>query len=471
MKTLFSKILLAQVVTVLLALLVVMLITRVNLERGLAQFVESQEAVMLESAATSLADLYQRRDGWGDLRDNPRAWDRILRQARPADRPGPGPGRLSADDENLPDIAMLQPMERLRMRNRLYLLDETGALVAGVSYSPSKAGNQADVMVEGKLVGRVGFHARGSRLPQNAQRFLRSQVKTLLWSGLITLVLASLLAYLVARHLVRPVQLLDETVKQLSDGCYENHVEVKTNDEIGRLARNVNHLADTLQSNQSARRRWMADIAHELRTPLAILQGEVESLQDGVREVDDRLLASLAEETRQLSKLVDDLQTLALSDIGALNIERQPVDLAVLIETLAEAFRNRLEDKGIALELSLQATREAQVDPDRMRQLFNNLLENCVRYVEPGGQVRLVLFSEAESVGVTMEDSGPGVEENRREQLFERFYRVEPSRTRSAGGSGLGLAICRNIVEAHGGSIQASSSPLGGLRITFSLAG
>jgi two-component system sensor histidine kinase BaeS len=469
-KSLFLKILLAQVLTILTALLVVTLITRVSLEQGLKQFLEAQEQTVLQSAATMLAEFYEDRGGWGLLRNNPQAWERILRASRPNDRPGrggPPSMRPQAANENLPDIALWQPMERLRLRNRLFLLDEQGQHLAGAPLPGSEPFARVDVLSGEQVVGQVGFAPMGNSLPATAQRFLRSQATILFWSGLITLALASLLAYAVARHLSRPVRELDQTVRELTDGRFTERVRVRTRDEIGRLAHNVNRLAETLESNRTARRRWMADIAHELRTPIAILKGEVEALQDGVRPADQAFLVSLAEEISQLTILVDDLQTLALSDTGALNIDRQSLDLAALIRTLAQAFEHRLQQRGITLELILPESLLANADAGRMRQLFNNLLENCVRYVEQGGQVRLAAIEEGQKIKIVLEDSGPGVAPGTHEKLFDRLYRGEPSRSRATGGSGLGLAICRSIVEAHGGRIHADASPLGGLRITF----
>jgi two-component system sensor histidine kinase BaeS len=160
-------------------------------------------------------------------------------------------------------------------------------------------------------------------LPPEAQRFLRGQLRVLMVSLLIALGLATLLGYTLARHLSRPVGRLDETVRKLARGQFEERARVASQDEIGRLAGNVNRLAETLERNRSARRRWMADIAHELRTPLAVLKGEVEALTDGVRQSDGRMLASLGEEIDHLSALVDDLQALALADAGALNLQQE----------------------------------------------------------------------------------------------------------------------------------------------------
>jgi two-component system, OmpR family, sensor histidine kinase BaeS len=527
MKSLFAKILLAQVVAVVLALCVVMAITRSSLDRGFIGFLERQEKAVLEYLAPALAELYSEQGGWAFLRDRPENWRRVLRQARQS-RTEPGapepwpPGLREAGprdpgtqepgpyepgpSEPAPHAALhpagdeplhwLRPFDRLRLRDRLFVLDHDRKHVAGAA-----ATNVSDLRLEaieagGAVVGWIGFVPMREGVPPEAQRFLHEQLRVLVASLLIALGLAALLGYALARHLSRPVRRLDETVRDLSRGQFEKRAQVAGGDEIGRLGANVNRLAETLEKNRSARRRWMADIAHELRTPLAILKGEVAALSDGVRQADERMLASLGEEIDHLSALVDDLQALALADAGALNLRQEHVDLRALTRQVCEAFRDRLAGRNIGLELATPHGVTVSADLQRLGQLLHNLLENCVRYVETGGHVRVGLELGVGSVSgsadraadqaadqvagpaprpaarvarLVVEDSGPGVGDGQLERLFERFYRVEEGRSRAGGGSGLGLSICRSIAEAHGGRIWATRSRLGGLAVHLEL--
>jgi two-component system sensor histidine kinase BaeS len=309
----------------------------------------------------------------------------------------------------------------------------------------------------------------GKVLPPEAERFLAGQFQVLSASLLIALGLAALLGLLLSRHLSRPVRELARTVTRLSRGQYEVRVAAAGRDETARLARTVNQLAENLERNRSARHRWMADIAHELRTPVAILKGEIEALADGVRKPDKQVLTSLVEEVDQLACLVDDLQTLALADAGALDLRREPLDLCGLIQQVATAFRERLAERGITLELDLPQGVTAVGDARRLRQLMHNLLENCARYADPEGWVRIGVSATPTGVSLSVEDSGPGVSDTRLERLFDRFYRGDESRSRAGGGSGLGLSICRNIVEAHGGRIRAARGDSGGLAVYIEL--
>jgi len=363
----------------------------------------------------------------------------------------------------------LRSLDRLQLRDRLFLLDADREQVAGAPVKAAEPGTLEPVVLRGDTVGWVGFTPMSEVLPPAAANFLADQAKVLSISLLAALALASLLGFLLARQLSRPLQELAGTVTRLSHGQYHERARIAGDDDIGRLAQVVNLLAETLEKNRSVRHRWMADIAHELRTPVAILKGEIEALTDGVRQPDERTLASLAEEADHLTVLVNDLQALALADAGALNLNRQLTDLAALARQVADTVEDHLAGRGIKLQLALPERIVLMADPQRLRQLLHNLFANSVRYTETDGWVKLAAEKDAGAILLSIEDSGPGVSDEHLDRLFERFYRVEQARTRSGGGSGLGLAICRNIVEAHGGRIRAEHGAAGGLVIRVDL--
>jgi two-component system sensor histidine kinase BaeS len=461
-----------------------MAITRASLNRGFIDFLERQEAAVLDITAPALADLYEARGGWEFLRDQPENWYSILRQTRKllpgGDERGRGPprmGRPSAERGPGPvggpppdhPLRWLRSLDRLQLRDRLFLLDSDRVFLAGAPVEDLADLTLQEIRVGEASVGWIGFAPMGKILPPEAERFLLGQVRVLSAAFLIALALAALLGFLLARQLSRPVRELMGTVTELAHGHYDKRATGAGRDEIGRLSEAVNSLAATLEKNRSIRQRWMADIAHELRTPVAILKGEIEALADGVRQADSSSLASLGEEIDQLAALVDDLQTLALSDAGALNLRRERIDLAALVQAATEPFGERLAGRGIALELDLPKAAEIPGDAQRLRQLLHNLLENNLRYVESGGWVRIRLKATSRGVQLTVEDSGPGVPDGQLDRLFDRFYRAEHGRSRTGGGSGLGLSICRNIAEAHGGSIWAEPGRSGGLAISVEL--
>jgi len=474
MKSLFTKILLALGASTVLALLLTMVISRAVLHHGFMKFLEQQEESQLLNLAPELAVVYQKSGSWKFLENQPRSWMRLLKQTRPDGvlppdeapskfDPRPPPGTLSG-----PDRASL-PGDAHHLWQRLFLLDEKRQWVAGASNTGEIIPRLVPVTVDGVTVGWLGFiQAREASAPE-ARGFLAFQTQALLLSLLVALLVALTLAWLLARHLSGPVLKLRGTVQHLTRGNFDTRASVDTHDEIGELARNINRLAETLQKNETARRRWTADVAHELRTPLSILQGELEAVKDGVRSYTPALLDSLQEEVLHLAQLVEDLQTLALADAGALNVHLQSVDLVELILQTLGAFEARIKAAGLRLETALPARLTIPADAQRLRQLLHNLLENSCRYTDSGGRIRVGLQQEDTSVLLVIEDSAPGPDAVQRAQLFDRFYRAEPSRGRSGGGSGLGLAICRNLVEAHGGEISAEQSGLGGLLIRIRL--
>ncbi len=481
MKSFFTKILVYQVIAVIVALIVVAVITRVSLNLGFRDFLQTQETAVLEAGIPVLAEIYQQNGSWQQLRNDPERWARIWHNGRmqqdlalprgPRLRPGPGRNQRPPPPQRDPRSARwMRAADRGMLRERLFLLDEEQKRVAGARVNSTEGLELQAIESEGDIVGWIGFTPAGKVLPPEAQRFLRGQVLITAIALAVALVVAVALSLLLARHLSRPVRQLDQTVDSLSHGDYEARATVSTLDETGRLAGHINQLAATLEKNRSARRRWMADIAHELRTPVAILKGEVEALSDGVRPVNERMTQSLHEEIGHLSSLIDDLQTLALSDAGALNIHKEAVDLQLLVQQCAEAFRDRLAQRRIDLQVMTEKL-EVKVDSQRLRQLLQNLLENSSRYVEDGGQVTVRQSAMNGGFEVVVEDSGPGLTEKQISRLFERFYRVDESRSRTGGGTGLGLSICRNIAEAHSGRIEATQSSSGGLSIRVEIPG
>jgi two-component system sensor histidine kinase BaeS len=276
---------------------------------------------------------------------------------------------------------------------------------------------------------------------------------------------------LLARQLIRPIRRLATAANKLASGDYDTRIKVASHDELGELAVDFNKLSETLKKNEGLRRQWITDISHELRTPLAVLRGEIEAMQDGIRSPDMDRLRSLHVEVLSLTKLVDDLYGLSLSDMGALTYKLAPLELGAVIEEVVNAFETRFRKKNITLKIkqSLNGPLTVNGDVEALHQLFTNLAENSYRYTDTGGQCEIDIDAEGNRVIVEVRDSAPGVPEDALPNLFERLYRVDTSRSRALGGSGLGLSICKNLVEAHSGEISVHESPLGGLTVRVSM--
>ena len=276
-----------------------------------------------------------------------------------------------------------------------------------------------------------------------------------------------------ARSLRRMSMPLDELLNasnRVAGGDYSTRVEEKGPPEVRSLTEAFNSMAGKLEVNDKQRRNMLADISHELRSPITIMQGNLEGMIDGVYTTDVERLKSLYDETQILSRLVDDLRTLALAESGALRLKREPTDLGLLIREVVSAFESLAQEKEIKVELSIEDVDEVEVDPQRVREVLSNLVSNALRYSPSQGEIKIGVTEsvsgvrEARSVLVYVQDSGPGIEVEDLSRIFDRFYKSSDS-----GGMGLGLSIAKYLVEAHGGKIWAESEAGQGTKISFTL--
>jgi two-component system sensor histidine kinase BaeS len=270
------------------------------------------------------------------------------------------------------------------------------------------------------------------------------------------------------RRVSAPLDNLLEASSKVADGDFSARVEEKGPPEVRALTRGFNSMAERLQVNDQQRRKMLADVSHELRTPITVIQGYVEGILDGLYPADEARLKSIIEETQILSRLVDDLRTLALAESGPLPLKREAVDLAELIHDALAGFESQAVEKEINIELSLEETEELEVDPQRLHEVLSNLISNALRYTPQGGVVNVRLTEAGpgleRSAIISVEDNGPGIESTILPHVFDRFYKSSDS-----GGMGLGLSIAKYIVEAHGGKIWAQSEVGNGTKISFTL--
>jgi len=354
--------------------------------------------------------------------------------------------------------------EERRIPPDLVLLDQDQTRIFGPPLELD-ALNLYPVETDAGVVGWLGLPDSPEFREERARLFEQRQRRLLATIGVFSLVLTAIGAVWLSRRLVRPIESVARLSGQLRRGDYSARLETEREDELGELIRAMNVLADTLHSTQQARQRWLADMAHELRTPMTVLRGDIEALQDGVRKPEPTVLARLNQQVVHISRLLDDLHDLTLADAGALRYSMQGVDLRALCEQAAQACQGR-DNLTLTLTLPVQPCR-IEGDPVRLRQLLDNLLNNSYKYTDDGGSVSLTLTQQAQTMTLAIEDSAPGVSDEQLPHLFEYLYRTESSRNRQTGGAGLGLSICQRIVDAHRGSMHASHSPLGGLRIAI----
>ncbi len=288
--------------------------------------------------------------------------------------------------------------------------------------------------------------------------------QNLLIAGLIATGLGVLVALVFARRMARPIEAISAAASSLAQGKLSVRIPApRGEDEIARLARNFNRMAEALEKLEAERRAMIADIAHELRTPLTVMQGRLEAIQDGVVPLEMGEIDRLHQQARLLSRLVEDLRTLSLADAGRLNLALQPLNLAELARRMAAAFGAALEAKQVALELRLpEGPVPVRADPDRLAQVIGNLLTNALEHTPAGGRIALEVAKDTTHAHLRVLDSGPGIPAEALNKVFDRFYRAEASRSRATGGSGLGLSIVKALVELHKGTVAAHNRPEGG---------
>ena len=295
--------------------------------------------------------------------------------------------------------------------------------------------------------------------------------RSLLWTGLAAGFGGLLLVSVVSRRVLTPVRRLTSAARRLGQGDLSQRVSAPGHDEIGDLGRTFNSMAEELERAEQQRRNLMADVAHELRSPLSNIQGYLEALRDGLVEPDATTIDAISRQTSLLSHLVEDLRVLALAEAGVLRLDLAPASLQEVLHDAVDSFRPRAQAKGIDLSLDV-ATGLPTVEMDRARiaQVLGNLMDNAITHTPDGGRVTVSAgVVDGAKARVTIADSGAGIPPEDIPLVFERFYRVDPSRSRATGGAGLGLTIARQLVESHGGRIFAESTPGEGSRFIFEL--
>lgn len=396
----------------------------------------------------------------------------------PTRRFGRSPKDIAPEDRAHPDIEHL-PEGRLPLpsnkrggsgeppdRHPTMLVDSQGKHVAGqVNLPRDDYVVRVPVTAGDENIGELRTVAKVRTDSSLETEFSKQQTRASMFISLVSLILAGLASWGLVRLLVAPVLQIKQGVVRLASGDYSSRLSVERDDELGTLMSDLDRLAVTLEQNRNSRKRWLADISHELRTPVTILAGEIEAIKDGLRPMDMNQMESLDHEVARLRHLINDLYELSLSDIGGLRYEFANVDPVQLLESVLDQNQIRLEQAQITASLTVGARATMQADVNRLEQLFTNLLNNSIAYTDKGGEIRIVVRTEGTLLIIEFDDSAPGVSNKAFEQMFEPLYREDESRSRRVAGAGLGLTIAKNIVLAHHGQISASASALGGVSI------
>jgi len=359
----------------------------------------------------------------------------------------------------------IQMPDRLGLSSRLSLYDAKRRFVVGeasdeqISYRP--------IMVENQVVGYLGLKPVLDQDDALSINFFSNQKRYLFLVYGLSILASLIAALLLATYFKKPIQRLLNGTRELTRGNYQHQVKVKRNDELGDLSNELNQLAVILDQHETSRRQWVADTSHELKTPLAVLQAQIEAMQDGIRKPTPEHFASMLAQVTSLKKLTQDLAALAQADAQQLQFYYATVNPWEVVQQELMNFQPKFEQADLKVTIEGDGA-EVELDLDRFKQIVANLLSNSIRYTEAGGQVHIHTEQNEKEWTLYVDDSPFGLTDEQLARIGERFYRVDDSRTRATGGTGLGLALSCKITQAMGGSLSFAHSPLGGLRCKLS---
>lgn len=449
MNRLWVRMSLAFGAVVLIGVAAIVLISVLLANPGFRQRLVVNELSVSDGLVSQLADYYQTHGGWDGV-------ESMLAGAQGTLPRGPGDRLILSLADGHGQI--IHPAWDPRVGSPLSQAERTDAL-------PIQSSG-------GETVG----YLRVERAPEprpgpSPQQFLLGWLsRSLLLAAAIGGGLGILFGVLASRSLTAPLSRLAEAAQAIGARDLSKRVEVSGSHEVKEVAQAFNEMAAALEGAETLRRNLLADVAHELRTPLSVLQGNLRAILDDVYALDKAEVARLYDETRLLSRLVNDLHALAQAEAGQLALNRQPTQLAELVQSTATAFGAAADAKGVSLNWQIPADLPpVMADPARLTQVLHNLLDNALRHTPAGGSIALRAGCDDGDVWLAVQDSGEGISPQDLPRVFDRFYRADPARSRATGGAGLGLAIVRAIVEAHGGAVSAASPGEPGQGSTFTL--
>jgi two-component system OmpR family sensor kinase/two-component system sensor histidine kinase BaeS len=443
----------------LVAVASLVVIIRLGTAREVRAFMVRGNMTDVDALAKALEEYYARNFSWSGA-------EALLRS--PGMGRGMGHGQGTGGTTGMGMGSMMSQRLRLADAGGNLLVDSANASPSG-KLSDDEIKSAVELTVGGNVVGYL-LPEGGMALAAGDERFLVDRItQAATIAALLAIGFALVLALLLAYRLVRPVKELTLAAEKVAAGDLSQRVPVRGKDELAALGNAFNQMADSIQQAEASRRAMTADISHELRNPLAVQRANLEALQDGIYPLTPDNLAPILEQNHMLSRLVDDLHTLALADSGKLELVRSPLDLSAMLTRLGERYKSQADAHHIQIQQTHKSILPLYADPVRVDQILSNLLSNALRYTPDNGKIAIQLEQGNGMAIIGIQDSGPGIPVESLPYVFDRFYRAEKSRSRAEGGSGLGLAIARQLAQAHGGSLEAANSAQGGAVFTLKL--
>lgn len=343
------------------------------------------------------------------------------------------------------------------------ILDAKGKTVAnttGNMKESNKGSIKEPIKINGKGIGTfIAYPVKSASASRLQQQFVQSVNLTILLGSVFAVLITLLIGFFLSRKITRPLSQLVSGIEHVSKGDTKVRITIDSKDEFKQLGEAFNQMTDTLNRTERIRKSLIADVAHELRTPLSIIRAKLESIQTGALEASEEVILRVNDEVYRLSRLVNDLQQLSLAESGTLPLHKKRTEMNGFIEAIIAQFDWLADEKDIELYLNKSSTNLClDIDRDRITQVVVNLLGNALKHTPKNGKVTVNIKNEGKSAGLSFLDTGSGIDQQKLPYVFERFYRADESRTRDEGGAGLGLSIAKGFVEVHGGTIKVKST-------------
>ncbi len=473
LKSINFKIWIVIFVTLVLSLVAMLLLTQLSVKNRFLDYATTQILERLKPIETSIVEIHEQTGSLSSFSSSPQKWIRLrdstYRQYLRVQK-DTGLFYVSPDSLNKNKSKDIEANQRIFFQH-LTLHDANRKLLSGQPLDEFRY-ILKPVYYQGEIIAHIGYVRPKAFLNPVDQVFVDQQFRSFAIICVAMIFTSLIIAGLASRWLVAPLSILAKNAQRVTKGDFSARTPITRNDELGELCADFNEMAHTLEKNEEARKQWVADISHELRTPLSVLKAQIEAMEDGIREANSKNLSLLHNNIDTLNFLVEDLYELSLSDMGAISYDKKPTLIKTLIEEVSDSFSVKADEKNIAIKHStspLLSDQQANIDRKRFKQLLQNIFENSLRYTDTPGNIEIVTSIEDNRIAIHISDSKPGIPNNALEKIFDRLYRIDTSRSRKKGGAGLGLSICKNIVEAHNGSIHANHSHFGGVKISIYL--
>lgn len=439
--------------TVSMAIILVLLIS-LRFDRGFNRYKKNIYDEVNRHVVEQLVKLHQQDGHWHRLKNDRGLWQHLLIN--------------SLIENEAEDNLARRPVNRQFFKYHT-LLSANKEHIMGHALHRHPQMSDLPIKLENQVIGYLRVPERSMLINKIDRSFNHTMQQWLYVLLLAAFIFALLLSWPISRYFTRPIRRLNNHVKKMSEGHYGSLIHIHRKDELGRLGQNINQLSETLKANSDNHDQLFTDISHELRTPVAVLRAHIEAMQDGIKECDSKQLDQLHHQTMALSLLINDIQDLAGTEMGSLQYKKESVDISHVFNNVIKSFSTAIDEKKLTLFKHIQPAIYINGDALRLRQLFNNLINNAIEYTERGGQIHMKLEADEQQVLIVIEDSEPGVDAQWHEKIFEHLFRPDSGRSKQQGGFGVGLAIAKNIVTAHQGTIWAADSNFGGLAVTVQI--